>query len=333
MPQVSILMSVYNGMPYLPEAVNSILNQTFQDFTLLIINDGSTDGSAAYLNGLTDPRVKVTHLARNVGQGAARNIGLAMCNTEFTAIADADDVALPDRIATQLNFLSQHREVGTVGSQCAYLGPSGRTGFSPPLPCGHESIYADLLRGRVALCHSALICRAALLKRIGGYRIEGSGEDWDLFLRMGEASKLANLPETLQLVRLHSNSSSMRCLTEIRVQIAFACHCAQRRQQGLPELSIDEFRSELRARPFWQRAADRMNCYALAEYRRALLEILSASEFKGYARLGWSVLCSPQRTWQRLCREARKIRQTTRGARRVRSATPRTPPSATTRCS
>jgi GT2 family glycosyltransferase len=332
MPQVSILMPVYNGMPYLPEAVESILNQTFQDFTLLIINDGSTDGSGAYLSRLTDPRIKVRQLTRNLGQGAARNIGMAMCDAEFTAMADADDLALPHRIATQLTFLAQHREVGTLGTQCAYLGPSGRTGLWPPMPCNHEEVYGDLLRGRLALCNSTLMCRTDLLKRIGGYRIDGSGEDWDLFLRMGEASKLANLPETLQLIRVHPNSASLRCLPQIRVQIAFACHCAQRRRRGLAELSIDEFRCELGARPLWRRAADRTSCYAMGEYRRALLEILSGSEFKGYARLAWSALCSPQLTWQRLSREAREIRGTTRDARRMRSVTPRTPPKATTRC-
>ena len=306
MPQVSILMSVYNGMPYLPEAVNSILNLTFQDFTLLIINDGSTDGSAAYLNRLADPRVKVTHLARNVGQGAARNIGLALCKTEFTAIADADDVALPYRIATQLNFLSQHREVGTVGSQFAYLGPSGRTGFSPRLPCDHETIYADLLRVRHSLCHATIACRSALLRQIGGYRISGCGEDWDMMLRIGEVSRLANVDRVLYLYRLHPKSANATKLAEIQVGCAYASHNAKCRARNRPETTLADFVAAQPAQSFWRHMADWVDGYAFTQYRQALLEVLSARKLRGYARLGWAALCSPRRTWQRIRRLARE---------------------------
>jgi hypothetical protein len=217
-----------------------------------------------------------------------------------------------------------------VGTQIAYLGVGGRTGFSSPMPCNHHEIYADLLRGRLAISQPSLMCRTSLLKGIGGYRIDRSGEDWDMFLWMGEVSKIANLEEVLHLYRVHRGSVNAKYTGLIRAHIAHACYCARQRAAGLPEVTFDEFTAQRR---FWQCIADRMDCYALTQYQRALDEILSASEFKGYARLGWSALCSPQLTWQRLCREARKIRHTTRPARRVRSTKPSTPPSAATRCS
>ncbi len=328
MPEVTVLMSVHNGIPFLHEAVESILRQSLGDFTFLIIDDGSTDGSGDYLDRLTDPRVQIVHQCQR-GLGAALNRGLDICETEFLARMDADDVSVRNRLEAQLAFLRCHEEIGLLGTQIAHLGVGGHNGLSSPMPCDHEAIYADLLRGRLALSHPSIMCRTSVLKRIGGYRIQGVGEDWDMFLRMGEVSRIANLEEVHHLYRVHLGSVNAKHTGLIRAHIAHACYCARQRAAGLPEVTFNEFTAE---RSFWQCIAERMDCYALAQYQRALHEILSASEFKGYARLGWSALCSPQLTWQRLCREARKIRQTTRAARCVGSTKPSTPPRSTTRC-
>ncbi|MGO8732882.1 MAG: glycosyltransferase [Terriglobia bacterium] len=306
MPEVTVLMPVYNGLPFLVEAVESILRQTSQDFALLIINDGSTDGSEGYLRRVTDPRVQIVHAPRR-GLGAALNMGLAMCETEFLARMDADDLALPDRIAKQVSFLNQHREVGTVGSQFAYLGPNGRTGFSPCLPCDHETIYADLLRLRHSLCHATITCRTALLKQIGGYRISGCGEDWDMMLRIGEVSRLANIDRILYLYRLHPNSAHAAKLTEINVGYAYAIYNAKCRANNCPETALADFVAAQPAQSCWRRIADWTDRYAFTQYRRALIDVLSAHKLRGYVRLGWAALCSPQRTWQRICRLAARI--------------------------
>jgi glycosyltransferase involved in cell wall biosynthesis len=327
-PEVTVLMPVHNGIPFLYEAVESILRQSLGDFTFLIIDDGSNDGGQDYLDQLSDPRVRVVHQS-NRGCGGARNVGLAMCDSEFVAVMDSDDVAVPCRLESQLDFLRHHKDVGMVGTQIAFLGAGGRTGFFPPMPCDHHEIYADLLRGRLAMRHPSVMCRTSVLKGIGGYGVDHVGEDFGMFLRMGEVSKLANLEEVLLLYRIHLGNVTLKRMALIRAHLAHECYCARQRAGGLPEVTFDEFTTE---RPFWHRIADRMDCYALTQYWRALTEILSASKFKGYARLGWSILCSPEVTWQRLCREARKIRRTTRAARRMRSTKPITPPAGTTGC-
>jgi len=306
MPEVTVLMSVYNGLPFLAEAVGSILRQTFEHFNLLIINDGSTDGSQEYLDSLGDRRVQIVH-QRHRGLGAALNRGLDICETEFLARMDADDVALRSRLEGQLAFLRCHQEIGMLGTQIAYLGVAGRSGFSPPMPCDHEAIYADLLRGRLALCHPSIMCRTSVLKRIGGYRIQGIGEDWDLFLRMGEATRLANLDQVLHLYRVHSSNVNVTHLREVRTRLGYACHCARLRAERQPETSFGEYVARQCARPFWERAADRMDCHALAEYRRALSDILSEHRVKGYTRLAWAALCSPRWTAQRITRVMRRI--------------------------
>jgi len=298
-------MPVYNGMPFLPEAVDSILNQTLRDFTFLIINDGSTDGSKEYLDRLDDPRLQVVHQP-NQGIGAALNGGLAMCKTEFIARMDSDDVSLPSRLKAQLDFLHRHKDVGLVGTRFAYLGISGRSGFPPPAPQDHSSMYADLIQGRQAICHPSIMCRTSILKSIGGYRIHSSGEDYDMFLRMGEATKLANLDEVLCLYRLNPNSLSVKKFMEIREKYSYACHCARQRAEGRPEGTFEEFAVEQRARPFRQRAAEAMDIYALAQYRKALAEILGPHPVIGYIRLVFAAISSPRWTAQRISREIRK---------------------------
>ena len=93
----------------------------------------------------------------------------------------------------------------------------------------------------------------------GGYRIAGSGEDWDMFLRMGEASKLANLGEVLHLYRVHPGSVTTKYVGLVRARIAHACCCAKQRAGGSPEVTFDEFVAKERARAPWQRAAERMD--------------------------------------------------------------------------
>ncbi len=306
MPEVTVIMSVYNGMPYLSEAVDSILNQTLKDLKFLIIDDGSEDGSKEYLNRLGDPRVQVV-CRPHLGRSAARSFGLAMCDSEFTALMDADDMALPSRIEAQLHFLHQHKDVGLVGTQNSYYTVAGRNGFGAHMPCDHETIYADLLRGRHALVNPTIMCRTSILKQINGSRIEGGGEDWDrMFLRMGEVTRLANLNEVLYMQRLHSASICVKEQAKIQNHYAYVCGAARRLAEGQTEITFDDFLISRRARPFWQRIAELMDIYALGQYRHALTEILSSHRVRGYARLAYAALCSPRLTSQRIARAIRK---------------------------
>jgi glycosyltransferase involved in cell wall biosynthesis len=308
MAEVTVLMSVYNVMPYLPEAVDSILKQTLQDFKFLIINDGSTDRTEDYLNRLTDQRIQVVHQS-NHGQGAALNRGIAMCETGFLARMDSDDISLPFRLEAQLNYLLANKDVGLVGTQIAYFTAAGQSGFSPPLACEHEAIYADLLRGVHSMDHPSIMCRTSVIKDISGYRVDRVGQDWDMFLRMGEASRLANLNKVLHLYRIHDGSVNARHQLKIKTQHVYSCLCAKRRAQGQPEITFEEFVAEQRARPFSQRLAEVLDVYAFSQYRRALSEILSQHWVRGYVRLTWAALCYPRRTSQRIARAIRKVRK------------------------
>jgi glycosyltransferase involved in cell wall biosynthesis len=115
-----------------------------------------------------DPRIVVVH-QENHGQGAARNQSFSMYRIEFVAIMDADDIALPERLEKQINYLRQHESIGMVGTQMAFISSGKRSGFSPFLPCDHQTIYKDLLCGRHAICNPSLMCRTSVLKAIGSY--------------------------------------------------------------------------------------------------------------------------------------------------------------------
>lgn len=329
MAEVTVLMPVYNALPYLPEAVESIRRQTLEDWTFLIVDDGSTDGSLEYLERLEDRRIRVLRQAHE-GPAAASNRALGLCQTEFLARMDADDIAEPTRLEEQLAFLRQHPEVGLVGTQIVPLGPL-RAGRPSSLPTDHRAIYADLIRGRHAMCNPTIVCRTALLREVGGYHADGVLEDWAMFLSMGQRAELANLDRALLSYRIHAASTNNRHMGELRARIAFACDRARRKQAGLVPISYDEFLRARRAAPVWQRASQAMEAHAITQYRLAMVDVLGPRRLRGYVRLAWGAACSPALTWRRIERVVRH-RLLRRGRRRNRPTGPAatlSPPSAT----
>ena len=302
MANVTVIMPVYNGMPYLCDAVRSILGQSLVDIRLLIINDGSSDGSDAYLRSLTDNRIDVITNSTNHGQGAARNTGIERCQTEFVAMMDADDIAYADRLHAQVSFLQQNSNIGMVGCQVVYLGTNDQKGFSPPLPCDHERIHKQLMQGYHAINNSSIMCRTERLREIGGYRIKGAGEDWDMFLRMAEISRVANLGRVLQAYRLHSSNTNIMCTRIIYDRYAHARYCARLRTSGKTEINFASFMALQQDKPRLYRFLRNIDLYAYLQYRIALGEILGIRKVKGWARLAWSGLCYPPRSLQYLKR-------------------------------
>jgi glycosyltransferase involved in cell wall biosynthesis len=214
MPRVSALIRVYNAEPYLNAAINSICNQTFADFELILLDNGSNDGSLeiAANSARQDNRVSVV---KGHPQGLVHglNIGLKLARGEFIAILDADDVALPDRFAKQLTFLDRNPECCAVGSTAMRIDPDGLP-ISPWLVPEHHSDIDSLLMTGLggALLHPTVMMRKCAIEEVGGYRpeFEWGAEDYDLFLRLGEIGKLANLPEVLVHYRLHINKVTVR---------------------------------------------------------------------------------------------------------------------------
>jgi glycosyltransferase involved in cell wall biosynthesis len=304
MPDVTVLMTVYNGMPYLPSAVESVLGQTLRDFRFVIVNDGSTDGTSDYLRRVADPRVQVLHQS-NQGTAAAANFGLAHCETPFVARMDSDDVSLPTRLAAQRDFLLAHPAIGLVGTQVAPLG-SVRAGRSLRLPLAHDEIDAALISGRHGLAHSSIMFRTDLLRRIGGYWSLPLVDDWDMMLRMAEVGRVANLDQLLHHYRVHASSLNGSGMRRMRLSIDYSCELARRRRANRPPISLDAFQAEREARPAWQRVSDRLQAYALSQYRLAVAQQCGGRPLVGSLRLVWAAACAPKLTAERIARILRK---------------------------
>jgi glycosyltransferase involved in cell wall biosynthesis len=298
-------MTVYNGMPFLRPAVESVLAQTLRDFRFVIVNDGSTDGTEEFLLQLADPRILVLY-HHNQGTAAAANNGLAHCEGALVARMDSDDVALPERLQRQVDFLDAHPEVGLVGTQVAPLG-SVRSGRSLRLPTSHEAIDASLLAGRHGLAHSSIMMRRELLTAIGGYWSLPLVDDWDMMLRMAEVGRLANIDEVLHLYRVHAGSLNGSGMRRMRLSIDYARESARRRRGGQPPISLADYQRQRDARPVWERSWDRLHAYALAQYRVAVAEQCGGRPIRGGMRLAWAATCAPNLTAERIVRVLRNV--------------------------
>lgn len=212
-PQISVLMPVYNAERYLREAVESILNQSFTDFEFLIVNDGSTDGSAAVLMEYAAKDDRIRLISRpNTGYVVALNEMLGLAGGEFLARMDADDAAVSDRFERQVAFLGSNPDHVAVGSRVLLIDPEDE----PISPFGKAMLHEEIDQGHLDKCAGSLIChptvmmRKAAIDSIGAYRINMEpAEDVDLFLRLAEIGKLRILPEILLHYRMHHSSVSM----------------------------------------------------------------------------------------------------------------------------
>jgi glycosyltransferase involved in cell wall biosynthesis len=298
---LTVIMPVYNAMPFVDEAVRSILSQDILDLEILALDGGSTDGSVDFLRSVEDPRLKVVAFEK-LGLGATLKYGLEACTTPLFARMDADDRCAPSRLRKQLAFLEDHPEVGMVGTQFQYIGISGSGALSPEMPCDHDNITRGLYDKKLTLVHGSLVGRTQTVLRAGGYRVRGMGEDWDMFLRVSERTRLANLPERLYEWRLHDQNAELPHLMDQQIGIDFACECARRRSEGIPEIDFDEFVADLGRQSLVRRLMKRADVYSLAQYRIALTTIAGNRRAQGYARLAYSAACSPSRTFRRVRR-------------------------------
>lgn len=268
---LTVGLPVYNAMPYLPLAVKSILGQTYKGFELLIINDGSNDGSVEYLATIKDKRVKVLH-QENRGLGFTLNRIIEMCQTKYIVRMDADDISLPKRLEQQLAFMETHPEVVMLGTQLAFLC-NGRIAHHAPTPLDHTSIVQRLMQSAAGVGHPTLMCLTSSVKRIGGYRIRGAGEELDFCLRMCGVGRAANLPEILLHYRLHESSIVMTRWAKMRRAYSYAIHCANRRQIHQPEPNFKEFCVRWDRWALLHRVSAAISGWGTVHYRKGIMNM------------------------------------------------------------
>ncbi len=209
-PKATVILPVYNGEKYLRQAIDSVLAQSFSDFELLLLDDGSRDGSLAILDGYAKQDARcVVHSWPNRGVVLSRNEGIRLARAETLFFLDQDDICRPHRFERQLAFFESHPDCVAVGTWVMLIDPEGLHIRQLSTAVTHEEIdEAHLALQGGAIVHSSVAMRKETLVRIGGFR-EGflHAEDFDTFLRLAEFGRLGNVPEILLEYRVHSQSA------------------------------------------------------------------------------------------------------------------------------
>jgi glycosyltransferase involved in cell wall biosynthesis len=213
MPEISVLMSVYNGERFLRQAIESVLTQSFSDFEFIIVNDASTDSTLEILKEYqaADQRIRLLSNTENLGLSKSLNRGLELATGEFIARMDADDVCRPERFATQLSWLKSKPEILVLGSNIQKIDENGTplSIGSPPYSQA-ELRWNSFFGGNFVVCHPSVMMRHKVFDRFGGYAEIPTSQDLELWGRMMEMRPypIANLESVLLDYRIHRSSIS-----------------------------------------------------------------------------------------------------------------------------
>lgn len=199
---MSVLLPVFNGSEYVGEAIESILSQTFGDFELIVIDDGSTDGTPSVLERYRNPRIRF-YRQENRGLATTLNRAIALAKGQYLARQDQDDVSLPMRLAMQVRYMEKNPECALVGTWATICRENESTGRQHRHPVENADLKYELLLNN-PFVHSSTLLRKAALAEVGGYSEDPERqppEDYELWSRLARRYKVANIPEVLHVYR------------------------------------------------------------------------------------------------------------------------------------
>jgi glycosyltransferase involved in cell wall biosynthesis len=233
-PLVSVIMPVYNATPYVGDAVQSVLAQTLGDLEVIAIDDASTDDSRRRLEAIVDPRLRVLANAANLGAADTKNRGLSEARGEYIAFLDADDLAAPQRLATQIEWLRKNPSAVLAASSLEHIDGTGRSlGIFDLSGLNSAALRARLLfKNRLA--QSTVTLRREALGTLRFRREFEPAEDYDLWTRLAPGCEFAILPEVLVRYRVHEASVSALKHAAMERSVA-AIHRAQLAELGLTD--------------------------------------------------------------------------------------------------
>ncbi len=202
-PKVTVFIPVYNREKYIGDAIKSILDQSFSNYEILLVDDGSTDESRTVIRSFSDPRIRLLCNDQNLGIPKTRNRGLENAKGEYIALLDSDDQAFPERLAKQVSFLDEHKDFVQVGSWCQMMDNLGQ-----PLkrikrqPISAIDVDAQFLF-RCAISNRSIMGRTQILKEFGYREDYPRCQDYDLHVRLAKKYRMGNIPECLVYGRIH----------------------------------------------------------------------------------------------------------------------------------
>jgi glycosyltransferase involved in cell wall biosynthesis len=204
-PLISVVMPVYNALPFLDESIGSILKQTLTDFEFVILDDASTDGSVERLREWSrqDQRIRLHEGNKRLGLSGSSNAVVSLARAPVVARMDADDVAHPDRLRRQWNIIGDRPDVAVIGTLCNGIDAHGRV----VRPRDRWRLVRH--SAYIPFPHGSAMFRREVFDQVGGYRASDGGEDQDLFSKMAACGRVLTLPDVLYSYRYHSSNATL----------------------------------------------------------------------------------------------------------------------------
>lgn len=248
-PLVSVVLATYNSVEGLQRSIESLRKQTYEPFELIVIDDGSKDGTWNYLSQLDFPRMHAHRNIPNKGQTASLVYGIGLANGTYIARHDAEDVSHPTRLEKQVDFLEANPDIALLGTQTDWIVKSGKVMRRFQRPTEHDEIV-EWLAKKNAFWHGSVLFRREAFKVAGGFREAFLlAQDYDLWLRMSEQHRVANLPETLYRMRFSVNMASVKRNDEQKAYAKLAQHlAAERNSYGAEQTDLEAAASRIRRR-------------------------------------------------------------------------------------
>lgn len=205
MPKVTFLLPAYNAESYISETLDSLLNQDYKDYDILVIDDGSTDNTYEVISHFNSNKIKLIRNESNLGLIKTLNKGLSLIQSKYIARIDSDDLCMTNRLDRQVSYMDSNSNCGVCGSSIQYF-PSA---FTLKLPVNDSRIKFDLIF-RNAIAHPSVMLRNSVLQNFKYSEYFPNAEDYELWTRMAPQTRFFNLPEVLVKYRIHNNQISSR---------------------------------------------------------------------------------------------------------------------------
>jgi glycosyltransferase involved in cell wall biosynthesis len=311
---ISVVMPAYNSSAYISEAIASIRRQTFRDFELIVVDDGSTDDTVkiASAHASKDARIRILNCG-SANVCVARNLGGREAKYPWIAAMDADDVALPERLEKQMAAVAANPRIVALGTAVYHMIDGRALSVARNGPESEAEFYRRRQVGEdISIYHPTALMRREIWLEAGGYDVSFKiCEDFELFDRLAAFGTILTLTEPLLYYRVHQGSMSMRLYFAQRMVGRYVTARNKARVRGEPQMSFEEFVSACRQRPLGTRLrrwADDMSNY---HYRKAGLHYGEGNYPIAFFHLGLSTFLRPDyalpRLWkQRLSPESRQ---------------------------
>jgi glycosyltransferase involved in cell wall biosynthesis len=301
-PTVSVVVPVYNGEKYVRQALDSIINQTFQDFELIAVNDGSTDSTCSILKEYAqkDCRIRVLENQSNIGCAGSVNKGLKTAAGRYIAFHDHDDISEPDRFDIEVKRLDSDPELGLVGTGYVVINGHGIEMKRRDILSTYEEIKEKMLKGS-AFCNGSVMFKRDVLDTVGFYReqLKCAG-DFDFLARVSEKYKVVNIDKYLYRLRRGIPSiSSMNHLRQLEEHLLILEFAKERKAKGSD--SLDEIDTENLLPVLINRyGLDRreINAFKSGSVMGFYSVSAAAGNYKAALRLWWQAFCLEPRKWK-----------------------------------